>query len=162
MAKLVQPGKDKRTTAPVTPSAPLSVTVINGDLSFIRQPLLIGHYRSLRLTGTESVMNELIGGAMAASHKLGLYPVAIGTQRVFMNHNADPDNPWRLPRPPAVIVAGLGEEGKLRADDLLQTVRQATLAWAQRAVEDRSLPQFELAATLIGSGGSGISAGQSA
>src|SRR6476620_7907098 len=79
-----------------------------------------------------------------------------------MNHNADRENPWRLPRPQAVIVAGLGEEGKLRADDLRQTVRQATLAWAQRSIENPENSQIELAATLIGSGGSGISAGQSA
>jgi hypothetical protein len=137
------------------------VTVINGDLSFIGQPLLIGHYRSLSLTGTEYVMNRQIGGAMETSLKLGLYPVALGTHQVFINHNVDRDNPWRLPRPQAVIVAGLGEEGKLRSNDLLQTVRQAALAWAQRELEDKHV-QFELAATLIGSGGLGISAGQSA
>jgi hypothetical protein len=134
---------------------------VNGDLSFIRQPLMLGHYRSLSLTGTEYVMDRLIGGAMDTSLNLGLYPLAIGTHQIFINHNADKDNPWRLPRPQAVIVVGLGEEGKLRASNLLQTVRQATLAWAQREVENGQA-QFELAATLIGSGGTGISAGQSA
>jgi len=162
MAKLVLPGRDKQTTISGTPSAPLRVTIINGDLSFIQQPLLIGHYHSLRFTGTEKVMNDLIGGTMMTALRLGLYPVAIGTHQLFMNHKADPENPWRLPRPQAVIVAGLGEEGKLRADDLRQTVRQATLAWAQHAIENRENSQIELAATLIGSGGSGISAGQSA
>ncbi len=89
----------------------------------------------MRLTGTERVMDRLIGGAMEQALKIGLYPEAPGTHQVFVNTRADPDNPWRLPRPEAVIVAGLGEEGKLRASDLVQTVRQAVIAWAQRAAE---------------------------
>ena len=68
-----------------------------------------------------------------------------------------------MARPLAVIVAGLGEEGKLRAVDLVYTVRQAVIAYAQRLAEGESPPaEFELAATLIGSGGTGISAGSSA
>jgi hypothetical protein len=160
MAKLVLPGAAKQIDES-TPPPRLKVAVINGDLSFIEQPLLLGHYRSLNLTGTEYVMNRLIGGAMETSLQMGLYPVAIGTHQVFTNRNVDQENPWRTPRPEAVIVAGLGEEGKLRASDLLQTVRQATLAWAQRELESQK-PPFALAATMIGSGGLGMSVGQSA
>ena len=75
--------------------AALHVTVINGDLSFIRQPLLLGHYRSLRLTGTEFVMNRLVGGAMDDSLKVGLYPEPPGTHQVFINTRTDPENPGR-------------------------------------------------------------------
>src|ERR1017187_7839494 len=69
-----------------------------------------------------------------------------------------------MARPLAVIVAGLGEEGKLRAVDLAWTVRQSVLAYAQRLAEQAAGPpaEFELAATLIGSGGTGISAGSAA
>src|SRR5262249_24311588 len=64
-----------------------------------------------------------------------------------------------LPRPKAVIVVGLGEEGKLQAAQLAQTVRQAVIGWAQRLAENKHVSaSFELAATLIGSGGTGISA----
>ena len=86
---------------PSARGAALQVTVINGDLRFIRQPLLIGHYRSLRLSGTEAVMNGLIGGAMEESLRIGLYPVPTGTHQVFVNTQADPDNPWQPPRPEA-------------------------------------------------------------
>ena len=79
--------------------AALKISVINGDLSFIRQPLLIGHYRSLRLSGTEYVVNKLVGGAMENSLKVGLYPVPPGTHQVFVNTHADPNNPWQPPRP---------------------------------------------------------------
>ena len=119
----------------VARGAALQVTVINGDLSFIRQPLLIGHYRSLRLSGTEFVMNRLIGGAMDDSLKVGLYPEPPGTHQIFVNTRTDPENPWQAPRPEAVIVAGLGHEGELRPSDLVRTVRQATIAWAQRMAE---------------------------
>ena len=46
------------------PQTTLRVTVVNGDLTFVRQPLLLGHYRSSLLTGTERVMDRLVGGAM--------------------------------------------------------------------------------------------------
>ena len=43
-----------------------------------------------------------------------------------------------MARPLAVVVAGLGEEGKLRAVDLVYTVRQAVIAYAQRLAEGES------------------------
>jgi hypothetical protein len=57
-------------------------------------------------------------------------------------------------------VIGLGDEGKLTEQALVASVRQGTLAWAQRVVEDPKQAGFdtELAATLLGSGGIGISA----
>ena len=150
-------------TAPERGATKMRVTVVNGDLTFVRQPLLLGHYRSLRLTGSEAVVNRLIGGAMAESMNTGLYPIEPGSHQMFINSTRAEDNPWRLPRPEAVIVVGLGQEGKLRASDLAQSVQQAVLAWAQRAAEaPASTGQFDLAATLLGSGGPGISAGQAA
>ena len=136
---------------------------MNGDLTYVSEPLLIGHYRALRLTGTEAVMDRAVGGTMQASLQRGLYPSASGTHQVFVNIAARPDNPWQLPRPEAVIVAGLGAEGELRGTDLVNTVRQAVIGWAQRLTEQRSVPvEFTLATTLLGSGGIGITAGQAA
>ena len=147
----------------VPPPPPLHVTVVNGDLTFIRQPFLLGHYRSARLSGAEAVMNAVLGGAMQRSLDAGLYPTHTGTHQVFLNTVGDPRNPWRPPRPEAVIVVGLGPEGELRAVDLVATVRQGAIAWAQRRMEEPdAVSSLELSATLIGSGGSGISAGQSA
>jgi hypothetical protein len=142
---------------------PIEITVVNGDLTFVAEPLLLGHYRASKLTGTERVMDGLIGGAMGEALRRGVYPVTPGSQQVFINTRARPDNPWQPPRPRAVIVAGLGEEGNLRAADLTTTVRQAVIAWAQRVAEERDAPDtFTLATTLIGSGGTGISAAESA
>ena len=124
---------------------------------------MLGHYRASKLTGTERVMNGLIGGAMDGALQRGLYPGKPESHQIFINTRARPENPWQLPRPRAVIVVGLGEEGSLRAADLTATVRQAVIAWAQRAAEDPGAPDFfTLATTLIGSGGTGISAAESA
>ena len=142
----------------------LHITVINGDLKFVRHPLMLGHYRSLRLTGTEAVIDRLIGRSMSEKVKAGSYPDAPGSNHVFANCWPDSDYPGRIPRPEAVIVAGLGPEGELRAVDLVHTVRQSVIEWSQRESEKPvgGATTFELASTLIGSGGSGISAGQSA
>ena len=149
---------------PAARGTALRITVTNGDLMFVRQPLMVGHYRAMRLTGTERVVDKLVGGSMSESLKVGLYPDPPGTHQMFMNCRADADNPWQLPRPEAVVVAGLGEEGKLRPTDLALTVRQAVIAWAQRISEKSAgAPAlFELATTLIGSGGTGINVAQSA
>ena len=143
-------------------STALRVSVLNGDLKFIGQPLLVGHYRSIALTGTEWVVDGLVGHAMSKSLAAGLYPDATGSHQIFGNLRRDPNNPFVMARPQAVVVAGLGDEGKLRASELVYTVRQAVLAYAQRVAEQGGAAQFELAATLIGSGGKGITPGSAA
>jgi hypothetical protein len=142
----------------------LRISVVNGDLTFEGEALLLGHYHATRLTGTEQVMDRLIGGTMDRSLAMGVYPVAIGSHQIFINNRPNLERGTFVPRPKAVIVVGLGEEGKLRAADLVQSVRQAVIAWAQRLAEGKKrVPRyFELAATLLGSGGTGISAGEAA
>ncbi|QHE86692.1 CHAT domain-containing protein [Hydrogenophaga sp. BPS33] len=165
---LVEPPADAREVLGFADEAPaatapahtaLRITVINANLKFVSHTVMVGHYVSSTLTGTEGVVDRFIGGVMSASLAAGLYPEATGTHQIFTNNRQDPDNPLALPRPPHVVVAGLGEEGKLRSAALSATVRQATLAWAQRVAETpgQGTAQFEMACTLIGSGGSGIS-----
>lgn len=145
-------------------SAALSVTVLNADLKFIRQALLIGHYHALTLSGAEAVLDRLVGNSMRQALAAGLYPDAIGSHQIFGNLRKDPDNPLQMARPQAALVVGLGQEGKLSAVSLAFTVRQAVLAYAQRLSEQAggTAAQFELVATLLGSGGSGFTAGAAA
>lgn len=145
-------------------TAALAVAVRNGDLRFIGEPLLIGHYRSLQLTGAEAVIDRLVDGAMGRALKAGLYPDAPGSHQVFRNKRRDPDKPGEMAKPAAALVAGLGEEGKLRETDLVYTVRQAVLAYAQRLSESTTgaHSRFDLASTLMGSGGTGITPGAAA
>ncbi|BFG79545.1 hypothetical protein PTKU46_75780 [Paraburkholderia terrae] len=142
----------------------LRVSVVNGNLLFIEQPLLLGHYCDAALTGVEGVVDELMSGILSTSLRLGRYPQTIGAQQVFVNAGRRVKLPCERPRPEGAIVVGLGSEGQLTAGDLVMTVRLGVIAWAQRLSEaepDRSEP-FELAATLVGSGGTGIAPGQAA
>lgn len=145
---------------------PLEVQVMNGDLSLEADPLLLGHYASVRLTGTERVMDGLVGGAMSRSLRAGLYPLAVGTHQMFINDHTDPERGTLIPRPAAVIVIGLGEEGDLKHLDLVKSVRLAVINWARSVAEPKpnlkKVQFFELSSTLMGSGGLGVSAGQAA
>ena len=46
---------------------PLSVSVLNSDLAFVHEPLVIGHYTSLGLTGSEEAvgLNAVLVGSSA-------------------------------------------------------------------------------------------------
>jgi CHAT domain-containing protein len=144
--------------------AQFSIEVVNGDLSFEPLPLLVGHYRSTQLTGTEAFIDRVTQRALSRSLDLGVYPVEPGTHQVFLNKFLDPNKDALTPRPEAVIVVGLGQEGTLRPADLARSVRRAVLGWAQRVAE-KDLPRnppLSLASTLMGSGGHGITAAQAA
>lgn len=156
---------DQTTAAPgheVLP--PLPVTVTNCNLKYTRDPLIVGHYASAGLTGSEKVVDEMVGGLLGDALKMNHYPSATRSNQVFTNIAANGENPLQLPRPEAAIVVGLGPEGKLTSTGLVETVRHGVLAWAQRLAEQRrgAALQFEIAAALIGSGGAGMSPGQSA
>ncbi|TWO72418.1 CHAT domain-containing protein [Caenimonas sedimenti] len=145
------------------PGAALQVRVLNGDLQFIREPLLVGHYRASRLSGAERVVDRMVGKAMRRALDTGLYPDAPGSHQIFGNRRPNPENPLELARPASVVVVGIGEEGKLDAGRLAQAVRQGVLAYAQRLSEvEETAPHFDLAATLIGSGGTGVTVGSAA
>jgi CHAT domain-containing protein len=161
-----------RSAASAPGPATFAITVVNGDLSFERRPLLIGHYRSTRLTGAEAFIDRMIQNAMSRSLAVDVYPAEPGSHQVFLNTFINVDREWLTARPQAVIVVGLGQEGTLRPGDLAMSVRRAVVAWAQRIAEDVSAkgkdPEFakderlELASTLMASGGLGITAAQAA
>jgi len=96
---------------------PLRVTVTNGDLTFETEPLLIGHYRSTRLTGSERVMDTLLGGNMGHSLAVGMYPQTVGGHQIFINLRSDLERRGVLPRPKAVIVVGLGLNVTMTAEE---------------------------------------------
>jgi CHAT domain len=151
------------------PVPTLNLHVRNGNLMFTNLPLMVGHYRSFEFAGTERVVNELLGRSMEQALRLGVYPERPGSYQFFRN-NQPTAHRRQLPKPPAAIVIGLGDESQLKGKDLSFSVRQAILAWAQRHCEEHRAegrpgapcPNFQLAAALIGSGGTGSTPGQSA
>ena len=142
----------------------LHVRVYHGDLRFTRLPLLIGHYQSLSLTGSEAVVDSLVQQRMSKALRAGIYPDKAGEYQVFENVRrvefTRRQKQRFVPRPSAVIVVGLGEEGKLNPQRLAYTIRTGILAYAQRLAEGPNGNEpFAIAATLVGSGGAGISVG---
>jgi hypothetical protein len=149
---------------PATGAGRLDVVVLNADLRFVHSALLVGHYRSTILTGAEAVIDGLMSCAMSRSMGAGLYPTTVGAHHIFGTVNEVSEDAPPATRPSIVIVAGLGDEGELRPADLVYTVRLAILAFAQRLCEQgvAASDGFSMSATLVGSGGSGISASSSA
>ena len=96
-----------------------AITVVNGDLSFEPRPLLIGHYRSTQLTGAEAFIDRMLQRAMTRSLDVDVYPAEPGSHQIFPNTAIDVNRDWLTPRPEAVIVVGLGQEGDAQADGAL-------------------------------------------
>ena len=145
----------------------LRISVVHGDLRFADVPLMIGHYDSLQLAGSEATIDGLLGGSLSKALAARLYPDQPGSHRVFVNARSNPDNPWDKPRPPWVIVVGLGAEGLIQPAQLSASIRQAVVGLAHRIVELSAIenkgapPSFDLCTTLMGSGVTGITAVQS-
>lgn len=138
--------------------ATLELRVRCGDLRFVRAPVLVGHYRSAHLRGSEAALDRVLHGELQRALDLGVYVEGPRTFALFRNRHVADDNPWAVPAPEAVLVVGLGEEGTLRLPQLVETVKQGVLAWAMRLADDpvRTATGFELCATLVGSGGTGV------
>jgi CHAT domain-containing protein len=148
------------------PELPFRVQVLHGDLKHVAEPLLVGHYRSELLTGSEKVLDRWLDGTLQRAVNLGAYVSAVGEQRIFVNRRGP-----RLqlggaaaPKPEAVIVAGLGDEDDLTVAALRGVIAQAVIAWVQHCVQNRpSLPPtLELASLLLASGGIRIDVADSA
>ena len=109
------PARPSRPAAPA--SEPLQVTVINGDLTFEPEPRCCSATTARRdLTGTERSWTGSIGGTM--DHSLRRRAVSAGGRdriEIFINRHLDKERGTFIPRPKAVIVVGLGAEGKLEA-----------------------------------------------
>ena len=143
---------------------PLVVEVLNGNLTYVVDPLFLGHYTALSLTGSERAVDDQIGGTLdqALALQAGHYPESPGMHQAFVSLRGKGDSPQA--KPPAAIVVGLGPEGKLTERLLTHSVRLAVIDWLQRQHEANSLllgegqvvPPIRIAATLMGSGGFGI------
>lgn len=143
----------------------LEVKVEHGNLKFVEWPLLVGHYHALGLSGSEAVVDSLLNGRMSHALRADLYPEGAGSCHIFDNDFPTAPSKHRrpIPRPKAVVVVGLGEEGKLRTAELSYSVRLGVLAYAQHLSERNGHgASFDIATTLIGSGGTGISVGNAA
>ena len=110
----------------------LSITFVNANLIFIAEPLILGHYESSVLTGSEKVLDRILDKTLQTALDLGRYPDRPGTAQVFVNTGAktdgtivNSDNPMQPPRPEAVVVVGLGDRFQIWNRDAFQAHRAA-------------------------------------
>ncbi|MFN6971237.1 MAG: CHAT domain-containing protein, partial [Rheinheimera sp.] len=130
---------------------PLQLEVHNGDLRFIGHPLLLGHQISLELTGSEFVVNQLLGGDLTRALRSGVYPALPGQFQVFHNRQVNSNDPLAFPKPRAAIVVGLGDEGDLTPAEIQQSVYSGVVGYCLQV--DGPAQGIVLAATTLGSGG---------
>lgn len=100
----------------------LEVDVYAGDIRFVDQPVLCGHYRDDVISGAEKALDELLDGQLSEQEQLGIYADDIGTNSVVLRRR-NREERERKSRHGAVIV-GLGHyDGYLSARHITESVR---------------------------------------
>jgi CHAT domain-containing protein len=141
-----------------SPSLPtIEVSIVHGDLSYVRHSVLVGHYTGDTIVSAEAVVDRQLQGALRQRLELGVYPGPLGTHAVFLN-------PEPLSKPPGAIVVGLGQVGELTPGLLEAGVRAALIDYALQVArwpDDRfgkpgSPRRASVSCLLVGTGAGGI------
>jgi CHAT domain-containing protein len=102
----------------------LRVSVRAGDLRFVDQPVMCGHYIGDAISGAEAALDETLDGALSERERLGVYAGEIGSQAIVLR----PPNRAERQRSslPGAVIVGLGKfTGQLSARQVTETVRAA-------------------------------------
>lgn len=130
----------------------LRVAVRAGDLRFLDQPVLCGHYIGDAISGAEDSLDEMLDGALAERERLGVYAAEIGTSAIILRPPSGEEGA-RGSRHGAVIV-GLGKfNGQLSARQITETVRAGVVRFLLQlrdALLVRTDTEVQLYSLLIG------------
>jgi len=137
--------------SPVQPVPPCLVSVVHGDLRFVTNPVLVGHYKGDPIVHAEAVLDQCLNGALGVRHQLHRYPGNIGTAEVFLG------------RPPnhlghqGAIVVGLGNVGELTVGGLIRTLEEGLLEYAQACFNlGKDTASLKVSTLLVGSNEAGL------
>ncbi|MEJ2321924.1 MAG: hypothetical protein P8Z31_06150, partial [Gammaproteobacteria bacterium] len=139
---------------------PLSVSIGHGNLRYARNIIIVGHYDDDTIMSAEAYIDNLFGGRLRKRLNLRLYPGRLNTSEII-------DNPSEKSRPPASLIVGLGEVGKLTQMTLVSTVTDAVLKYVVAVSENRvrhepaSRTELSINSLLIGTGPGGLSVRES-
>ncbi len=137
------------------PVPPCEISVVHGDLRFVENPVVVGHYKGDLIVSAESVLDRCLNGALDSRHRLDLYPGDVGTAEAVLKRS---DRIARKERgPQGAIVVGLGHVGELTAGGLTRTIEAGLLRYVQTC-RDRGddTSGLRVSALLVGSGEAGI------
>ncbi len=104
----------------------LEVSAWAGDVRFLDQPVLCGHYIGDVISGAEAALDELLEGALSERERMSVYAGEIGTSTIVLRPPTGEERA-RGSLPGAVVV-GLGQfTGQLSARQVTETVRGGVL-----------------------------------
>lgn len=133
----------------------VTMSVMNGDLSFASHAVLVGHYTGDTLAGTEEHVDRALKGRLRHRYNLGIYPGPIGTADVVLDPQV---------KPPGAVVMGLGNITELTPGRLRDALVRGLTTYAAAADEALAPPtapaserRLSVSPVLIGSGEGGLS-----
>jgi CHAT domain-containing protein len=97
---------------------PLNVSITNGDLSFARHPVLVGHFENDGIVSAEWVIDQKLGGELSRRHKLGLHPGLIEQNELILT-GKNPGTDFQ-----GTIIVGLGKQGELTGYNLMRSIEK--------------------------------------
>lgn len=134
----------------------VQIGVTHGDLAFVAQPIVVGHYTGDTIVSAEGYLDRVLGGQLRKRLSLGLYPGPLDTAEVFLNSARTPGG---------AVVIGLGKVGDLTPGGLARAFRRGILEYAiaceQTANSNQNL-ELRLASLLIGTCAGGFPIEQAA
>jgi hypothetical protein len=137
-----------------TKALPIEVAVAHGNLAFVADAILLGHYEGDTLASAELFLDRHFGGRLSERRRLDLYPGRVGTAEVVFHPNGER-------RPPAGLIVGLGTVGDLTASKLEEGVTLALVKYAIKSLERPGATSepltLNVASLLIGTGDSMLS-----
>ncbi len=106
----------------------LRVAVRAGDLSYIDQPVLCGHYIGDAISGAEAAMDRMLNGSLSERERLGVYAGDIGSSAIVLRPPSGEDLARGSLK--GALIVGLGPfTGQLSARQVTETVRAAVLRY---------------------------------
>ncbi len=145
-------GSGPRRRKPSRAKSLLRVAVRAGDLRFLDQPVLCGHYIGDAISGAEASLDEILDGALAERERLGVYASELGTSAIILRPPSSEEGA-RGSRLGAVVV-GLGKfNGQLSARQVTETVRAGVVRFLLQlrdALQVRPDEEVQLFTLLIG------------
>jgi hypothetical protein len=106
----------------------LQVRVVHGSLEFAAEPVAVGHYQGMPLTGAEGFLNDRLRGLLGDRLLLGMYAEQEGSAVLV--------GPLPDVKPPGALVLGLGPAGEVTTSEVTRAMTQAALLRALVAAEE--------------------------
>ncbi|OED36243.1 hypothetical protein AB833_26765 [Chromatiales bacterium (ex Bugula neritina AB1)] len=129
----------------------LRLSVTHGNLLYCGNAVIVGHYIGDGIRRAERALDSSLNDVLTQRWNLGteFYAGEVGTHEVALRDSLNNTTFG----PAGAIVVGLGRMGELQKGDLIATVRNGVLKYAQMCAErGMDCSGLKLAALLIGSG----------